>query len=639
MDSKPRREPCYTNREGPTMKQKRRKFPEFLNSYVLLRNQSFMKKLFVFSSLLVILPVLSVGIISYQRSAVELEEEVRQSSLLVIDQVESHIEYYLQDFEITSLKIVNSTEVTGFIKANYAENKNNENLNKSVRTYLKDQEYSRPDISNITIITDNGKVIDTLGIRNYYPAPKIKEEYWYSSVPQNGMIMLVSRTLKIKDKEQPAISLVRRLYNPQTLKPVGMLVIDINFRRIEDILDKVTISNNGYFFILDAEGHYVYHPDYSKLGKNGDSKEISKVETENSVSEVLENETRDFVTYTYSSNLGWTFFTSVQYGDLTEGISQIGKTIFLTICIALLFAYLTGYGFATALVRPIRRLQHFMKEVEVGKLNGRVQVESKDEIGQLTAGFNNTVGKLSNLLDEVYVSKLREAESSLKQKESELKMLQSQINPHFLYNSLETIRGMALEENQENIAIMSNSLGKLLRYNLKNSSSTVSLGEEIKFSEMYLQIQKFRFEDRFEYRFDIPDWAVDLTVVKFSLQPIVENCFIHAFGQKISKLMITITVLRSSESSFTIRISDTGAGIKENVLEEITRKIQQKKMTSDGQSIGILNVNHRINYLFGSEYGITIRSNPGIGTEVDMHLPMFDSKDGDLDEKNLASGR
>ena len=103
-------------------------------------------------------------------------------------------------------------------------------------------------------------------------------------------------------------------------------------------------------------------------------------------------------------------------------------------------------------------------------------VESKDEIGQLSSGFNNTVEKLSNLLEEVYFSKLRETEMSLKQKEIELKMLQSQMNPHFLYNSLETIRGMALEENQENIATMSSSLGKLLRYNLKNNSSTVSLG-------------------------------------------------------------------------------------------------------------------------------------------------------------------
>lgn len=619
------------------MERKLRKLTEFINRYVLLRDQSIMKKLFVFSSLLVILPVLSVGIISYQRSVAELEEEVRHSSLQVINQVESHIEYYLQDFEITSLKIINSFEVTGFLRF-MQENENNQAITNSIRNYLRVQEFSRPDISNITIFTENGIAIDTLGSRNYNPISNIRDEYWYQSIPENGMTMLVSRTLSIRNKQMPVISLVRRISDPETFKPVGVLVIDINFRRIEEILDKVTISNNGYFFILDAKGHYIYHPNYSKLGQRVEIKQISKLRIKDSGSEILDNETKDYVTYTHSHNLGWWFFTSVEYGNLTEGISEIRKTIFLTIFLTLVFAYATGYGFVTALVRPIRRLQKFMKEVEVGKLDGRVKVESKDEIGQLTAGFNNTAEKLSNLLHEVYISKIRETEMSLKQKESELKMLQAQINPHFLYNSLETIRGMALEENQDNIAVMSNSLGKLLRYNLNNSSAIVSLREEIKFCNVYLQIQKFRFEDRFEYKIDIPEWALDLKVVKFSLQPIVENSFVHAYNQNVQKLTINIYVLRTSPMTFTIRISDTGAGIKEKVLADITKKIEHGATTSDGKSIGLTNVHQRINYLFGSEYGISINSHFGEGTVVDMHLPYSgEVLDGGQDEKNIVS--
>ena len=200
--------------------------------------------------------------ISYQRSAAELEEEVRQSSSQVIDQVRAHIEYYVQDFEIASLRIINSPEMNAFINFTITKEENNKDLDESVRNLFTTQKYSRPDISNITILSNNGKVIDTLGNQNYYPATNIKEEYWYSSVPQNGMILLVSRTLKLKDKELPVISLVRRIHNPRTLQPVGMLIIDINFSRIEEILEKVTIRNNGYFFILDAKGHYVYHPDY-----------------------------------------------------------------------------------------------------------------------------------------------------------------------------------------------------------------------------------------------------------------------------------------------------------------------------------------------------------------------------------------
>lgn len=618
------------------MKLKQRKIREIVERYLLLRDQSFMKKLFVFASLFVILPVLSVGVISYQRSALELEKEVKQSSGLVIDQVESHIEYYLQDFEVTSLKIMNSKELAAFIDLYSRASVSNEELDKIVRSYLVSQEFSRPDISNITILSDNGKVLDTLGSRNYYPAYKLRDEYWYSSVPRNGMIMLVSRTLKLKNMDQPVISLVRRLYNPRNLQPMGMLVIDINFRRIEDILKKVTISNKGYFFILDTKGHYVYHPDYSKLGQKVENKQISNLIKKDSSSQVVDGKSKDLVTYTHSSNLGWTFFTSVEYRNLVEGIKEIRKTILMTIGIALIFAYFTGYGFATTLIRPIRRLQNFMKKVEIGNLDGRVKVESKDEIGQLTRGFNNTVEKLSELVEEVYISKLREAELSLKQKEIEIKMLQSQMNPHFLYNSLETIRGMALEENKENIAMMSNSLGILLRYNLRNNSSTVTLGEEIKFCELYLQIQKVRFEDRFTYYFDIPEWALKIEVVKFSLQPLLENCFIHANGTDVTKITITISVIRESENALKIIISDNGTGIKANVLEEISKKLKQTTTNNDGLNIGIINVHQRIRYLFGNDYGISIDSSEGSGTKVEMMLPI-NKRGGDEDEKNLIS--
>ncbi|MDM5328879.1 sensor histidine kinase [Neobacillus sp. CF12] len=608
------------------MQKRWRKAEDFIERYILLKNQSLMMKLCIFSSFLVILPVLSVGIISYNRSSVELENELRQSSGQVIDQVESHIEYYLQDFEITSLKIINSPELSSLLKGGKSDD-----VVEAARKTLKDASYSRADISNITVLVEDDIAIDTLGIRNYYPSTKIREEYWYSSVPLNGMTMLVTRTLKLKNIEQPVISLVRRLYNPKTLLPVGMLIIDINFRRIEEISNKVTISRNGYFFILDSKGHYVYHPDYSKLGKKVEFSQLSQLQNNESSTQILKNDRKDFVTYTYSPNIGWSFFTAVPYKDLTGGIIQIGRTIVLTIIISLMIAYSVGFGFATSLIRPIRRLQKFMKEVEIGNLSGRVPVESNDEIGQLSAGFNNTVEKLSNLLEEVYVSKLKETEMSLKQKEIEIKMLQSQMNPHFLYNSLETIRGMALEERQENIAIMSYSLAKLLRYNLKNNSSTVSLGEEVRFCETYLQIQKFRFEDRFEYELIIPEWAMDLQVVKFSLQPLVENCFVHAFGQSFQKFRITISVIPLSESTYLIRVEDTGAGIPNHKLDELTRKLEQKTTNSDGKHIGILNVHQRIHYVFGAEYGLTIRSQMGSGTVVEMQLPMQEITGGEIE--------
>ncbi|WP_052737609.1 sensor histidine kinase [Bacillus sp. SA1-12] len=602
-----------------------KKLSSFFRAILQYKNYTFMTKLFLFSSFIVILPIITVGFISYYISSIELKEEATHYNLQVIEQVEARIEYYIRDFDLTSLKIVNSPEISKFSTLHPQEEDDNGHIREAVQKVLKDAQYSRPDISNITVYLDNqARFIDLLGNRNYYPAYKIRNEYWYSSVPHNGLAILVSRTLTLKDKEEPVISLIRRLYNPETLQPVGMLIIDINFRRIREFSDKVTPGNNGYFFILDSNGHYVYHPNQSILGEKGKLSGLLHLPSESSGSILLKNDRRDFVTYTFSNDLGWTFFTANPYEDITKGTILIRRTIIWTIVISLIVAYLLGFVFAKGLLRPIKRLHLFMKEVEVGKLDSRVKIETNDEIGQLSKGFNSMVQKLSDLLEEVYFAKLRETEISLRQKEIELQVLQSQINPHFLYNSLETIRGMALEENQEHIATMSSSLGKLLRYNLRNTSPTVSLQEELKFSEMYLQIQKFRFGNRFEYESDIPRWAKNLTVLKFTLQPILENCFLHGIRSASAMILISIIVYKDSASSFIIEVRDTGAGISEEELRNILFNLEHREITNGGTSIGIINVHQRIVKSFGSEYGIRLDTFNGKGTSVKIRMPIVE---------------
>lgn len=621
------------------MNKLRENIAEWINSYILVKNQPLMVKLFFFSTFLVIFPILVVAVIAYHQSSVELEGETRRFSLQVIEQVETHIEYYIRDFEITNLQIVNSPEMINFLKIRNFDTEEAADQRKSVLALLKNAEFSRADISNITVLLDNSQVVDTLGSRNFYPAEKLREEYWYPSVPQNGLPMLVSRTIKLKEKEEPVISMVRRLYSPNTLQPIGILVIDINFKRIAEISDKVSVSKNGYFFILDSNGHYVYHPDPAKLGKRVEHDQLLAQTGEENGTVLLETEREELFTYTFSPNLGWTFFTYTPYSDITTGIVQIGKTLTWTVAISLVLAYVMGYGFATSLVRPIKRLQRFMQNVEVGNLSGRVRVETTDEIGQLTAGFNKMVEKLSQLLEEVYFARLRETEMSLRQKEMELKVLQSQINPHFLYNSLETMRGMALEKEMDDLATMAASLGQLLRYNLKHHAHTVPFHEELRSCEMYLQIQKFRFEDRFEYRFEIPEWALDLQVLKFSLQPFVENCLKHGVGLAAEPMNITISASRGPDCSLVILVADTGVGMSAETLQSVRLNMQQKEVVQGGPNIGIVNVHRRIAHLFGEHFGVEIASKPGLGTEVMIRMPMTTHvREGLDDEQHFASG-
>jgi two-component system, sensor histidine kinase YesM len=610
---------CFSGKRA-IMKKTDHPLLQFLNKFIFLHNRPLTIKLFVFSALLVIVPLVLVGIVSYQRSANELEDEARIYSWQVIDQVKTHIEYYVRDIEVMGLKIINDPNMIKFLRIRSTEEFEQSDIRSSLENLIRMAAYSRPDISDITIVLDGIRVINSLGRASPYPADQLEKEYWYALVPNNGSPLLVSRVVQRPTGKEPVLTLAKRLYSPQTLQPVGMLIIDVNFRRLQEIADKFVV-HKGSFFILDGEGYYVYHSEHSKIGTKTALSYVDRFFAKDEDSFIYEN--KDFLNFSNSPYLGWRFVSSKPYLELQKSAAHIGETILWTICIMLIVTYVLGYGFARTLVRPIRKLQMLMKNVEVGDFSEKVVVESSDEIGQLSHGFNKMVKRLSELLEEVYFSRLRETEASLRQKEMEVKILQSQINPHFLCNSLETIRGMALEKGNEDIGTMASSLGILLRYNLRNSSPTVTLGEEVRFCEVYLQIQHFRFDKKFHYEFNIPDWAWDQAILKFSLQPLVENCFIHGLGVDNKVLRISIDVKRDEANSMIVQISDTGRGIESDILEKIRTDLAQKDITGGGPSIGIINVHRRIQHIFGPVYGVSLDSEAGVGTIVSVRLPMI----------------
>lgn len=593
------------------------------NRNLFLRNQPLSWKLFIYSAVLIIVPMIVVGVISYEKSSAVLEEQAKLHNLQAIEQVETHIEYYMRDFEVSTLKILNHPDMQRFLRMKTAEEVEQSSIRSEIQDLIRAETYSRPDISYITVILDNVRIIDSIGMRGRYPASQLKDEYWYPSVPYNGLPLLISRSIQWEERKEPVISLVRRIQSPHTLQSVGMLIIDINFRRLGEVSAKF---NDGarYFYILDSNGHYVYHPDVERIGQRTEKQGLDIILSQKVGTLVTGTDNQEFLTYSYSPNLGWTFVTSIPYRELRSEAGRIGEIIIWTVMLALAAAYVFGVGIASTIIVPIRRLQKFMKRVEVGDFSEQVQVGSKDEIGQLTQGFNKMVIRLAALVDEVYISKLKETEASLRQKEMELKVLQSHINPHFLCNSLETIRGMALAQGKEDIATMAASLGAVLGYNLRNTSPTVTVKEEINFCKVYLQIQQYRFEESFQYEVDIPDWALGLSIVKFSLQPLVENCLQHNERASGEPTCIRISAEKVSDTTFSICVSDTGAGIPEDVLARIRLDLTEKDITSGGDSLGIVNVHRRIVHLFGSEYGVQIESAVGQGTKVFITLPIIE---------------
>jgi two-component system sensor histidine kinase YesM len=591
---------------------------DFIQKTIFLRDRPLITKLFVFSALLVVTPMLVIGLISYNRSSQVLQSEARQYSLQIIEQVKKHVEYYVQDFEIDTLKILNHPDMVAFMKMSTVEEVEQSGIRRSIQTLIHNTAYSRVDISAITIILDNFQVVDTIGSIGSYPITELRKEYWYQSVLSNSDPVVIARIIHWGQRDEPVITIAKRLISPYTLKPIGMIITDVNYKRIQEIAEKVTIGRTGYLNILDSQGHYVYHPDFNQLGKKV---AFDKPMFGNKGGSFLSKDKKDFFTYSSSAELGWTLVTSVPYKELTQGVNYIGLTIFITITVTLLVTYILGIGFASSLVTPIKRLQRFVKKVESGDFSGHVQVDSRDEIGLLSHGFNKMTERLSLLVEEIYSSKLKETEMALRQRETELKVLQSQMNPHFLFNALETIRGMALEKEMNDIGTMTSSLGRLLRYNLTNDTYTVYLHEEAAFCEVYLRIQKFRFEHKFDYAFLIPEWAGYQSIAKFSLQPLVENCVIHAIESASQCIKLQVVAEMEGDDIYLVKVIDNGEGIPLPILEQIKWDLEQKDIISGGTHIGIVNVHKRIKYLFGEDYGLSIHSICGQGTTVTIRLP------------------
>ncbi|MDP4098842.1 sensor histidine kinase [Paenibacillus sp. P96] len=600
---------------------------------ILLRDRSLMTKLTVYSAILVLVPMLLVGYISYRQSSLTLENEARRYSWQIIDQVKHYVEDYFRDFEISTLKIINHPDTTAFLRAYTGGKPTDADHESRVRNVLQNSAFSRSDVANISLILDHERIIDSNDQPGVVSVWNVEREAWFDTVPVTGKPKVLARLIHWKEDTKPVVSVAKRIASPKDLKPFGMLVIDLNYKRLEDTARKVRLgaSGSGFLMILDDEGRYVYHPDQELIGKLANYRIVREIQYRSSGSFIFDENGKRLLTFSRSEALNWKIVTSIPYKELMESRTMMGHVIFATTAWSMLIAYVLSLGFAASLIRPIKKLHLYMKRVEIGDFKGHIKVETGDEVGMLTADYNRMVNRLSELLEEVYVSRVKEAESHLRHKETELRMLQAQMNPHFLYNALETIRGMALAEEREEIADMSAALSRLLRYNVKEDKPVVTVRQELAVVEMYLRIQKYRFDERLEYSIHLPDWVLDQQLPKFTLQPLAENCIVHGLEPSMIGISITLSAVRVG-STFMLAVSDNGPGMTPDRLEIVHRSLTNSNARSTGH-IGIDNVNRRIRYLFGEPFGLAIDSIPSEGTTVHMVLPykemnLFHGKDG-----------
>ncbi|MDI6600256.1 MAG: sensor histidine kinase [Thermoanaerobacteraceae bacterium] len=429
----------------------------------------------------------------------------------------------------------------------------------------------------------------------------VKDSQWYNeAIKQDGGIYWRGphRDSYVYEPVISAVKLIKSVKNYK--KPIAVASVDIGISTLDSIFGDIVLGKTGYVFLIDENGNILFHNDPNMLYKNVKGYDYAEkvFSADNGNFIITEGEVPNMVLFNTVESTGWKIIGIVPYSEV-GGRAQVIRnyTVFvglLCILLAAIFAYLISTG----VTRPMNVLTGAMKQVESGNMDVRVNLKSNDEISTLGHGFNSMIERINSLIKEVY-------EMSYRRKEAELKALQAQINPHFLYNVLDSINWMAMSYGAGDISLMVTSLAKVMRYSLSGAED-VLLKEEVQCIESYLKIQKIRYADTFSYSLEFQDEIMERKVPKFVLQPLVENAIIHGIEPKSGPGRITIS--GEDDGEFTkIIIEDDGVGMD---IAEIR----------DGH-IGISNVQERIRLKYGDSYGLFFDSMPGKGTRVTVLLP------------------
>lgn len=388
------------------------------------------------------------------------------------------------------------------------------------------------------------------------------------------------------------------------------VAMDVKFSNIAKYVDDVGIGQHGYCYIADENGNIIYHPQQQLI--------YAGLKTEHSTDSSDGTHTESNVIYSVKSleRSDWKI-VGVCFVDemITNKVEALAKNLIM-IAIGVLFVTIFAGGiFSKLFSKPANDLAKAMQKFENDTDKFVFEpVEGTAEITSLTESFEHMVLQIQEL-----VEKVRQEEISLRK--TELKALQAQINPHFLYNTLDAIAWMCEEERHKDAVEMVNALARLFRISISRGHELISIEKEIEHAKSYLKIQNFRYKNQFTYDFKVDDTCLSYLCNKITLQPIIENAIYHGIDRMVDEGLIQIRIFQKDEK-IVFEVEDNGVGMTEEQCQEIL-----KKDAGDKAGIGIKNVNDRIKIYFGEEYGITIRSELDEGTCVTITMPKITEKD------------
>ena len=586
------------------------------------RFKSIQSSIFCAVSILVLSAVLVVTVVSLRYTNSSIYENSVMYTQTIIKQLNQNIDSYISYMDNIASVIAQSGDAYKYLYSengygaikdeNYSEYR--QRLVEQFKTILK----GRADIRNIGIVRedkntpslfDNG-----LSVRNTYV--DLNTQPWYAdAVGKYDQYNLTSSHVQnvIKGERPWVITLSRGIRNyTGTEADDGVVFLDLNYSAISELCAQSSMGDKGYVFILDQNGNIVYHPQQQQLYNELQTENISLVmNAKSDIVTVGKGDDEKIYALSHSDITGWTIVGCMNMSELLRNSRQT-RSIYVLVAVGLIIvALLISSLIARNITLPIQKLRDSMKSVQKGNFDIEdIKVISDNEIGSLTRSFNVMTHRIRELMEQ----NVKEQEQKRK---IELKALQSQINPHFLYNTLDSIIWMAEGKKNEEVVIMTASLARLLRQSISNEDELVTVGQEIEYVRSYLTIQKMRYKDKLEFEIKADPSITQVPIIRLVLQPLVENAIYHGLKYKDSKGLLTVHGYMKGENAV-IDITDDGVGMDEETLKHIYDK---HKVNYRSNGVGVYNVQQRLVLYYGKDYGIIYHSEKGKGTTASVVIP------------------
>ena len=583
--------------------------------------------------MLIIIPLILLSTITYKNVSSILETYITSATKQAFEQTYSFLSYKLYRINDVSNIISSDSNVTT------TESNLITILDKTTNTYpineqVKDMYFLRKylnsyennlDISNLKLYVNDDFLYSTEGY-NMFSLSQAKSSKWHSIFKENYKRNLWCPSSYLDDEPiitHSELSIVSAIKSPNDFsEDIGFLRVDFKKSMVDDIIKKINSVDGSFTYIQNSKGVVVSSTDDSLISKYTIDNPLTRNQSSN-VEEfqklTIDND-KCLLKSSLINNTDWYMTTVIPYDNILVKIKSIRNDMILLLSIIGTIAFTLAYYFSNSINRRITKLNKAMRSVHHGSFDTFIKDSSSDEIGELIDNYNFMITKMVVLIDEQY-------KSGKEVKNSELKALQAQINPHFLYNTLDMINWMAFKDMNKEISCAVKSLAGFYKLSLNKGKSSVSINDELAHVSLYVNIQNMRYSDRIQLSIDLPEEIYSYSILKITLQPIIENSISHGIlgrGNVNGNILITGKL---ENNDITLLVQDDGIGISEDKIKTI---LTDSLISQTGSGYGLKNINQRLKLSYGESYGLLFKSEYGTGTTVEIKIPAILYEDASL---------